>query len=206
MAKKKKQLPVLPAKIAKAVVEKAASPQLADSFARFVHRCGGPVGFGDKLFEVFDSAEPGSRIQQGIMDMVVRMGRFVNEREKQEDMGNLTDDDLVNHLGVLWQRVNGHAPTTAAGSGDDEVRPNAGGSGGGPAASDANGTAEAGAAQGVDLQPSAARQQSPADSPETRPAAAGCQGPLVDLPEASGPGQQPPRPSRDSKQGDSPTH
>lgn len=97
----------LPQKLSQAMAGKITDPKVGEIYSHFIQACGGTKDFAQKMYDVFDAAEAGSLVQQRIMDMVLRMGRFVNERAPTEELGILSDDDLVNHLSVLMEKANG---------------------------------------------------------------------------------------------------
>ena len=99
-------------------------PQLAEIAAHFFQRAGGARAVARLLYEEFTAARPGSIIRQRILDMILRVTKFANEKSvKPDDLGLLNDDDLETELTEAIKSVERSAwvkDATAPGRGEPE--------------------------------------------------------------------------------------
>lgn len=75
-------------------------PRLAEVSSHFFAIAGGPKRVAQLLYEEFVASKPGSIIRQRILDMILRMTKFANERSggDLDDLSQLSEDDLRNNL------------------------------------------------------------------------------------------------------------
>jgi hypothetical protein len=85
----------VPASVKEAIRGRLKDPQLAEVAAHFFAHAGGPRQVSKMLFDEFVAAKQGSVVRQRILDMILRVTRFANEKNApRDDLGMLTEDDL----------------------------------------------------------------------------------------------------------------
>jgi hypothetical protein len=86
----------VPASVKEAIRGRLKDPQLSEVAAHFFAQAGGPRQVAKMLFDEFIAAKQGSVVRQRILDMILRVTRFANEKNApRDDLGMLSEDDLA---------------------------------------------------------------------------------------------------------------
>jgi hypothetical protein len=86
----------VPPAVKEAIRGRLKDPQLAEVAAHFFAHAGGPRQVAKMLFQEFNRAKEGSVVRQRILDMILRVTRFANEKNApRDDTGMLSDQDLA---------------------------------------------------------------------------------------------------------------
>lgn len=85
----------VPPAVKQAISGRLKDPQLAEVAAHFFAQAGGPRQVAKMLYHEFRKAKQGSVVRQRILDMILRVTRFANEKNgPRDDMGMLSEGDL----------------------------------------------------------------------------------------------------------------
>lgn len=61
---------------------------------QFMHQVGGPAGFVERIMGEYDGSPVGSLARSRVLDIMVRLFQIATPKDKQGDLGHLTDEDL----------------------------------------------------------------------------------------------------------------
>jgi hypothetical protein len=133
----------VPPAVKEAIRGRLKDPQLAEVAAHFFAQAGGPREVAKMLFLEFTKAKEGSVVRQRILDMILRVTRFANEKNApRDDMGMLSEEDLASEFELAMAELPKEAFDAAAESAEAVSGP-------GPAVHDPGATAAAAASGGV---------------------------------------------------------
>lgn len=111
----------VPESVKEAIRGRLKDPQLAEVAAHFFAQVGGPRQVAKMLVGEFQTAKQGSVVRQRILDMILRVTRFANEKNApRDDLGMLSEEDLAREfkaaMADLPEEVfDAASPETAAG-------------------------------------------------------------------------------------------
>jgi hypothetical protein len=83
-----------PQQLTQAVVDLAPRPTIDAVLDFFFQAAGGADKVGKLLFDEFNSSPPGSLVRNKILELVLRRMERAEERNRVDDFGELTDEDL----------------------------------------------------------------------------------------------------------------
>lgn len=88
------------AMLGEAVKGRVSEPRLAEVSSHFFNLAGGPKMVAKLLYEEFVASKAGSITRQRILDMILRMTKFANERSGADldDLSQLSETDLATVL------------------------------------------------------------------------------------------------------------
>lgn len=93
------------AKVKEAIdsILEAAPADLKEFAQEFIHLAGGPKGFAKMAFDHFKDAPKGGLVRTNTIKTVLESLRATMAKGGEDDMSNLTEDDLKKLAGTLLQ-------------------------------------------------------------------------------------------------------